>query len=262
MKNTGQKTPLYIRQMKIRELLKDNSDVSILQLSKMFNVSEMTIHRDLNMLQNKGHIVRTHGGIMPAERMVFEFDFADRRSTNRKAKQTIAAEAFNLIKPGNSIILDTGTTTLELACLLRDFEDLTVLTPSLAVASVLQFSTSVETILLGGIIRKASPDLTGMVAEKVLDMFMVDIAFQGADGIGLSGEMYNADMRIANVDRKMRKRAKNSYILSDSTKIGRIDFASNGSLSEVDALITDSRIQQEQYLALKKTGVKIIVVKL
>ncbi len=262
MKKTKQKTPLHIRQARIRQLLKDNSNISIPQLSKMFNVSEMTIHRDLNMLQSKGHIVRTHGGVMPAERMVFEFDFADRRSTNRKTKQAIAAEAFKLIKPGNSIILDTGTTTLELACLLRNFEDLTVLTPSLAVASVLQFSTSVETILLGGIIRKASPDLTGVVAEMVLNMFMVDIAFQGADGIGLDGEMYNADMRIANVDRKMRQRARNSYILSDSTKIGRIAFASNGSLSEVDALITDSKIQQDQYRALKKTGVKIIVVKL
>jgi DeoR/GlpR family transcriptional regulator of sugar metabolism len=115
---------------------------------------------------------------------------------------------------------------------------------------------------LGGIIRKGSPDLTGVVAEKVLDMFMVDIAFQGADGIGLNGELFNTDMRIAKVDQKMRKRANQTYVLCDSSKIGKIDFASNGSLAEVNALITDSGITPDQFQSLKKICSEIIVSKM
>jgi DeoR/GlpR family transcriptional regulator of sugar metabolism len=253
------KTKSGKRQDIIRLMIKEDKAFAVRDLAKEFNVSEMTIHRDLNQLQKEGHIIRTHGGVVPAERMEFEFDFAARRGANRKAKDAIAREAMQFIKPGHRIILDTGTTTLGLAYLLRDFKDLTVITPSLAVASVLQFSAGVQTILLGGILRTGSPDLTGVVTEKVLDMFMADIVFQGADGIGLNGELFNADMRIAKVDQKMRCRATKTYILCDSSKIGKTDIASNGLLSEVDALFTDSRINHEYLAGLEKTGTKIII---
>ncbi|MBN2514125.1 MAG: DeoR/GlpR transcriptional regulator [Sedimentisphaerales bacterium] len=247
------------RRHKITELLRDNQEVNIPELAQLLGTSEMTIRRDLDLLAEQGYVRRTHGGAAAAERMEFQFDFVERRIRNHKAKQMIAAEAVKLIMPGQRIILDTGTTTLELACLLKNFERLTVITPSLAVASVLQFSTGIQTILLGGVIRKGSPDLTGVVAEKVLDMFMVDIAFQGADGIGLNGELFNSDMRIAQVDTKMRQRAEKTYILCDSSKVGKLDFASNGSLSEVNALITDSGISNEAVKSLKKLCHNIII---
>ncbi len=254
--------PAAARTAKIRELLKDSPQVSVGQLARLFKVTEMTIHRDLTKLEQANHVRKTHGGAVAAERMIFEFDFTARRAANHKAKQAIAQQAMQFIKPPVRIILDTGTTTLELAYLLKDCSNISVITPSLAVASVLQFSQGVETILLGGIIRRGSPDLTGVVAEKVLDMFMVDIAFQGADGIGLDGRMYNSDIRIANVDQKIRQRAKKTFILCDSSKIGKTDFASNGCLSEVNALITDSRISGEQLKSLKKSGTEIIICKI
>jgi DeoR/GlpR family transcriptional regulator of sugar metabolism len=247
------------RKKHLTSLVSENRPLVVKELARLFNVSEMTVHRDLNQLQEQGRIERTHGGAVPSERMSFEFDFTSRRRTDKKYKKVIARRALDFIRPGDKLILDTGTTTLELAYLLRDYEGLTVITPSLAVASVLQFSKGVMTVLLGGIIRQGSPDLTGAVTESVLDMFMVDIAFQGADGIGLNGELFNSDIRIARVDKKMRKRAEKTIILSDSSKIGKVDFASNGSLSEVDALITDSRITDEQLSALNKSGTKIII---
>ncbi|OQA00949.1 MAG: Glucitol operon repressor [Planctomycetes bacterium ADurb.Bin401] len=249
------------RLSKITDLIKSNQEVEIAALARMFGVSEMTIRRDLDTLADMGKVKRTHGGAAIAEKMEFEFDFGERRKKNQKFKKMIAACAAKFVKPHDKIILDTGTTTLELANLLKDFEDITVITPSLAVASVLQFSPKIETILLGGIIRKGSPDLTGVIAESVLDMFSVDVAFQGADGIGLDGELYNSDIRIASVDKKMRQRAKMTYILSDSSKIGKTDFAVNGNLSEVQALITDEKITDEQVKQLKKTGTKIIITK-
>jgi DeoR/GlpR family transcriptional regulator of sugar metabolism len=256
------KVPFKDREKYIIEVVRRGQAIVVSELAERFNVSEMTIHRDLNKLEQQGKIERFHGGAVPAERMVFEFDFANRRAKSKKAKQAIAKEALNYIKPGQRLILDTGTTTLELAYLLKDLHDLTIITPSLAVASVLHFSSGIQTVLLGGEIRKGSPDLTGVVAEKVLDMFMVEILFQGADGIGLDGEMYNSDMRIAKVDQKMRKRAKSTYILCDSSKIGKTDLASNGSLSEVNALITDDKIKDEHFAALEKNGTNIIKCKI
>ena len=251
--------PAADRLAKIRELLAQRPSVSISELAKLFKVTEMTIHRDLAKLEQVNQIRKTHGGAVAAERMIFEFDFAARRQANLKAKQGIAREAVKLIQPGSRLILDTGTTTLELAYLLKEFQNITVITPSLAVASVLQFSRGVQTILLGGVICEGRPDLTGAITETILDTLAADMAFQGADGIGEDGMLYNADTRIARVDQKIRQRAKHSFILCDSSKIGKTALAGSGFVNEVDGLITDSKITKAQISAFKKIGTKLII---
>ena len=249
------------RKNQIRQLLHRRSEVSIGQFAAMFSVSAMTIRRDLDRLEYSGQVRRTHGGAVLADRMVFEFDFVNRRQANQAAKRAIAAEAVKFVKPGNRVILDNGTTTLELAHLLKDFNELTVLTPSLAVASELQFSEGVETVLLGGVIRRGRADLTGLVTETVLDMFAVDIAFQGADAIGPDGILYTADMRVARVDQNIRKRAAHTYILVDSSKFGKTAFAQHGCVNEMDAIITDDGLDDEYESAFEKMGANIIIVK-
>ncbi len=256
-----QKPDVLERQLVIREQLKINQEVSIPDLAVMFNVSEMTIHRDLKKLEDNGRVRRTRGGAVAAERMEFEFDFAFRRKSHHSEKQAIARKALEFVKPGARLILDTGTTTLELALLLKDLEDITVITPSLAVASVLQFSSGVETVLLGGVIRHGSPDLTGIVTEANLDMFTADIAFQGADAIGLDGTLYTDDMRIVKVDQKIRKQAVKNYVLADSSKFGKTSLAVNGNVHQVDALITDDKISVEFKSFLKEKGTTLITVK-
>jgi DeoR/GlpR family transcriptional regulator of sugar metabolism len=241
-------------------MLQEKGEITILELTHQFGVSEMTVRRDLDRLEESGRVRRTHGGAMLAERMVFEFDFASRRQAHRRAKLAIAREAVKLVKPGHRIVLDAGTTTLELALLLRDFQDITVLTPSLAVASELQFSEGIRLVLLGGIVRKGSPDLTGPVTEAVLEMFAADIAFQGADGIGVDGALYTDDMRMGQVDQKIRQRAQSCYVLADSSKIGKTALARFGLVQQVDALITDDEIDPlaaEQY---QKLGCNVVVV--
>ncbi|NQU39889.1 MAG: DeoR/GlpR transcriptional regulator [Lentisphaerae bacterium] len=242
------------------DLVQGGEESSIVALSEELGVSEMTIRRDLDKLAGSGHIRRTHGGAIPAERMAFEFDFVARRQSNRAAKQAIAAKAATLVQEGQRVILDTGTTTLELAQLLKVYRDLTVITPSLAVASELQFSDGVQTILLGGALRKGSPDLTGIVAEAVLDMFTADIAFQGADGIGLDGAMYTADMQIAAVDQKIRSRAQQTYVLADSSKFGKTALTRHGFLHDVAGVITDDGISSKDRQRLEKCGAHVIVV--
>lgn len=253
--------PAAARQSRIRERLAVQPGVSISQLSRLLGVSEMTVRRDLAVLERQAHIQRTHGGAVLTERMMLEFGYRDRRQVNRAAKLAIATEARKLVEPGQRLILDTGTTTLELATLLADGENLTVITPSLAVASELQHAPGVEVILLGGVIRRGSPDLTGPATEHCLELFAADIVFQGADGIGPDGRIYNSDLRLARVDKLMRRAATRSVVLADHTKIGTTALASSGGMAEVDIFITDVSAPAAALKRFAKLGPKVITVK-
>lgn len=253
--------PPAARQGIIRDRFAEQNGVSVSELAREFGVSEMTIRRDLAVLEGKSHIRRTHGGAVLTERMLIEFDYRDRREANRAAKRAIAIEARKLVQPGMRLILDTGTTTLELAALLKDGKDLTVITPSLAVASELQHADGVKVVLLGGIIRRGSPDLTGPVTEYCLELFAADMAFQGADAIGLEGSIYNTDLRLARVDKMMRRLAKRSCILADHTKIGNTALARNGSLADVDFLITSTGASSAALKRFSRLGTTVITVK-
>lgn len=219
----------------------------------------MTIRRDLNALEAQSHILRTHGGAMLAEKMILEFDYRARRETNGAAKRAIAAEARKLVKSGQRLILDTGTTALELATLLKDGLKLTVITPSLAVASELQHAAGVEVILLGGVIREGSPDLTGPLTEQGLEVFAADLAFQGADGIGADGSIYNSDLRLARVDQIMRRVSERCCVLADHTKIGVTALARSGSLAEVDVFITSQGAPADALRRFAELGTEVIV---
>jgi DeoR/GlpR family transcriptional regulator of sugar metabolism len=252
--------PSAARQARIRERFAEQPGVSISALAREFHVSEMTIRRDLAALEDKAHIQRTHGGAVLTERMMLEFDYRDRREHNRAAKCAIAAAARKRVKAGQRLILDTGTTTLELAALLKDGENLTVITPSLAVASELQHAAGVEVILLGGVIRRGSPDLTGPVTEHCLELFAADMAFQGADAIGNDGSIYNSDLRLARVDKLMRRVAKHCCVLADHTKIGQTALARSGSLADVDTFITDDDAPADALKRFAKLGAEVVAV--
>jgi DeoR/GlpR family transcriptional regulator of sugar metabolism len=155
------------------------------------------------------------------------------------------------------VMLDTGTTTLAVAELLTGFDDLTVITSSLAVVSQLQYAEGVHTILLGGQIRRGSPDLTGGLTEYCLDFFAADIAFQGADAIGPDGSIYNSDLRLARVDRRMRERCERAVILADSSKLGHTALARNGALSETNGLITDADADRAWVRVMRRSGVHV-----
>lgn len=253
--------PSAARQAQIRERFAAAPGVSVSELARVFDVSEMTIRRDLAALEGQSHIRRTHGGAVLTPRMMLEFDYRERREHNRRLKQAIAAAARKLIRPGQRLILDNGTTTLELAALLKDGQNLTVITPSLAVASELQHAAGVEVILLGGVIRRGSPDLTGPVTERCLELFAADYAFQGADGIGADGSIYNSDLRLAAVDKIMRRVAQKSVVLADHTKVGMTALACSGTLADVGVFITDSRAPATALKRFARLGPQIITVK-
>lgn len=255
------KLPSAARHTRIRERFSAQPGVSVSELAREFAVSEMTIRRDLAALEAGAHLQRTHGGAVLSERMMLEFDYRDRRAQHRAEKRAIAAAARKLVQRGQRLILDTGTTTLELAALLKDGQDLTVITPSLAVASELQHAPGVEVILLGGVIRRGSPDLTGPVTESCLELFAADWAFQGADGMGTDGAIYNTDLRLARVDKIMRRVAQKSCVLADHTKIGITALARSGTLADVDIFITDTAAPAAALKRFGRLGAQIVTVK-
>lgn len=261
--NKSNKPSAEVRQINIKKLLQTQPQITISELAERFDISKMTARRDLDKLEAYGVVRRTFGGAMPTEKMSFEFNFASRRKLQQKAKWSIAHEAIKLLKPVNRIIIDNSTTALELAYLLKDeyADDLTVVTPSLAVASVLQYCRNIKVILLGGILQMGRPELLGFLTEENLDKFSVDIAFQSVAAIGPDGTLYNKDVDTANVHKKIRRRAERVCILADSSKIGKTSLITNGFIFDADIFITDEGARSENIKAFEKIGAKIVVAK-
>lgn len=242
----------------IRRKLLEDDEVSIEVLAGEFGVSGMTIRRDLDVLEYQGDIIRTHGGAAAAKRLTFEFSFRDRQNRNIEQKRRIARLAVKYVRPGEVIMLDTGTTTLAIARRLSDKEKITVITTSLAIVSELQFAAGVETILLGGFLRKASPDLHGPLTEQNVELFRTDVAFMGADAVDSIGNTYTDDLRVANLDKKMAANAKKVIVVADSSKFGRAAMCRVLGPGDYDMLITDSAVDKKIAKDLARRKINIV----
>ena len=185
------------RQRKILELLHEKGERSVDELADSLRVSDMTIRRDLQALAEDGLLLRTHGGASPVENVRFEFQFLQRTQHQRQQKEAIGLAASALVKEGQSVLFDSGTTTLAVARQLRRVGRFTVITTSLPIASVMQRFGNSDILLLGGFLRRESPDLEGPLTESNLDTLSADLAFLGADGIDAAGNAYNASLNIA-----------------------------------------------------------------
>jgi DeoR family fructose operon transcriptional repressor len=246
------------RQKKIYEWIAEQGECSIEFLVEQFKVSGMTIRRDLQALADQGRVIRTHGGATLAERVSFEFEFLNRVRENQTAKETIAIAAAAQVKDGESVMLDSGTTSLELAKQLRGKHGLTVITSSLPNAAQLQYDQQIEVLLLGGRLRASSPDLAGALTEANLETLRADVAFVGADGIDAQGAVYQESPEIARMLTKMAASAGRVYVIADSSKLGKTALWRFGQLSGWEALITDDRADRSVLASLKKAGVRII----
>ncbi len=247
------------RHRQIQQLLRVHQECSVEFLAAELRVSDMTVRRDLQILAKEGLLVRTRGGASQAERVLFDFPFLREAEQNRSQKGAIAECAARLVEDGQSVMLDSGTTTLAVARHLARRKRLVVITTSLPIAAVLQPSVDVETILLGGIVRRDSPDLTGPLTEGNLDAFHADLAFIGADAVGPDGTLYNASMTVGRMLTKMISRAGAVYVVADSSKIGRTALSRFGSAASIQGLITDGDLGAEERKTLEAAGVRVIL---
>jgi len=247
----------HVRQGRIIELLEIHDECSVEFLVARLGVSGMTIRRDLKTLAEAGRIIRTHGGATLAGRVSFEFQFLNRSRQQQEAKQAIAEVAANLIEDGQSVMLDSSTTTLALAARFKTKKSLTVITTSLPIASELQYCDHVDVLLLGGVLRQGAPDLAGALTETNLENIRADVAFIGGDAVDRDGNIYNASLDVGRMLSKMAASAERVYAVVDSSKLGQKALSRFGNITQWEGLITDRGLNQPTALALKRAGVRV-----
>ncbi len=246
------------RHSRIMELLTSRGEAHVNELAIELEVSDMTIRRDLDALALMGKVIRTHGGAAISGRVIFDFQFMQRTREQEETKQQIATMAASLVQNGQSILLDSGTTTLAVARALKAKKELTVITTSLPIASELQNCDHITLILLGGALRREAPDLIGPLTESNLEVLKADIAFIGADAIDTDGKTYNRSMAVARMLSRMATAARQVYVVADSTKIGQTALALYGNLKNWNGLITDHGLTPAHGTALKQAGCVVL----
>jgi DeoR/GlpR family transcriptional regulator of sugar metabolism len=256
---TSSPFPASARHQRLVAALHGRAEVSVGVLAATLRVSTMTVRRDLQQLARAGRIIRTHGGALAAPRVSFEFRFLERTQLRHQAKQAIGRAAARLVRDGQSVILDSGSTTLAVTEQLQARQGLTVITTSLPIAAALFGSGNAEVLLLGGFLRRDTPDLAGPVTEGNLETLRADIAFIGADGIDARGRVYNASVQVARMLGKMAAAAAQVYVVADACKIGRTALMRFADLTKLTGLITDAAIPATQLRKLRRAGIRVIV---
>jgi DeoR family transcriptional regulator of aga operon len=249
------------RRSKILEELELKGQVLVRELSKMFNISEVTIRNDLTHLEKQNMLIRARGGAIKIKYHLMGIDssISDKQKEFLKEKQLITKEAIKLIEDGDTIVLDSGTTTTEIAKNLGQFKSLTIITNALNIASILSEYEGFNVFMPGGILRKKSLSLVGVLADENFEKFYCDKLFLGADGFDTTHGLSTPNSEEAHLNQIMIKIAKKVIVVADSRKFERRRFAFIGPISVVNVVITDSGIKEEDKNRLEKSGVQVIV---
>ncbi len=251
------------RRRKIAEQVQQAGSVTVADLCERFDVSEMTIRRDLRDMDREGLLRRVHGGAVSTLGRSYEPPLQTRAATNPAAKQAIGRKAAAMINDGDSIALDIGTTTLEIARALEGKHNLTIITASLPIAneivSNLSLSSDVRLILTGGVVRAGELSMIGSIATHTYEEFHVDKAFIGVGGISVADGLTEYNLEDAIVKKPMIDNAHLRIVVCDASKLGRTTFASVAPLSSVDVIVTDAAADQLLLEELENQEVEVVV---
>lgn len=252
------------RRLEIAQQVQNQGSVRVTELMRAFRVTDTSIRRDLEILESQGRLRRIHGGAVAIGRSQAPQSFQVKLREHPQEKARIGAAAARLVQAGESIILDSGTTVLEVALHLPKHHTeptpLTVVTNSLPVIVELQNWNSIHLNLLGGILL---PDFQATVGPQTianLRRIQVDKAFIGCDGLSLSHGLTTPHMLIAEVGRVMAEVAHEVIAVADSSKLGRVGFTPIVPLNQVQKLITDSGASTTLLDEIRATGIEVIVV--
>lgn len=247
------------RQQQVMELLETQERVSVADLARGFGVSEMTVRRDLEALEQTGAVNRVHGGAVRAQSRSYEPPFTARATRRTEAKRRIAQAAAALLSKGETVILDAGTTTLEVARALRGGPELRVLAMSLHVANLLFDQPQITLMLCGGVVRFGELSLTGALAERAFADFSFDTYFLSAGGIDVRMGVTEYNPEDAAVKRAAFANARRRIAVVDGSKIGATAFARVCPVEDLDKIITDASAPAEGLEKLQQAGVEVVV---
>lgn len=246
------------RKRRIVEIVNENGKATVSALCAAFDVSSATIRNDLRELEDAGALRRTHGGAINNRNVGYELTTHEKEVQNVDKKRAIAKAALAFIQPGDSIAIDTGTTTFELAKLLGSIDHLTVVTNDLQIAGYLERNTTASIIMAGGAIRRHFHCTVGEVAAETIKNLHVDKVFAAANGVHPHNGLTTHNMEMAAFKKQLIDIADEVFVLADSSKLNTSAFISFVPISHVDVLITDADADNGFIEATKLLGLNVI----
>lgn len=248
------------RRREILEILQSDGRLLVGELSKRFRTSLITIRKDLEFLHHRGLLERTHGGALPVRTgALIDQTLREKERHHRQEKLRIAAATVKMIRSGQVIILDSGTTTTAIARACKHFRSLTIITNATNIAEELA-GTAVDVILTGGMLRKNSFSLVGPLAEEALRKLNADLLFLGVDGFDVRYGLTTPNLLEARVNRAMAEAARRTVVVCDSSKFGKRSLSLIMPTSSVHEAITDSKISKHDLKALRAAKIDVTLV--
>lgn len=243
----------------MKGILEAEGEIQITELSRRFQVSEMTVRRDLDDLAKEAAIIRTRGGAYlapPSQRQEPNYSYRQRKAGNFKEK--IAAKAAEMMREENNIYIDSGTST---EWILRHVSDrhYIIVTNGINIAQEAVNHSRISTVLIGGDFRSNTLSTTGAAAEAQIAEFRYDIAFLGCNAIDAQGTVYVGTTLEVGVKKLVIEKSARCYVLADSSKFNGYSLAGYGNLKELDGVITDDGISADTVKQLETLGVRVII---
>ena len=250
------------RRRAVLEMINRQGRVVISDLSRHFNVSSVTARADINALSKRDLLVRSHGGAIRKADVAVDFPLDVKESQHHDEKVGIASAAAALIQEGQTVLLDSGTTTLEVARAIRKrkFSRLTLVTNSLPAASELCGAPEITLIMIGGVLRHISRSFAGPQAQKMIAEMRVDHLFLGVDGLEPETGPMTPDILEAELNAAMIRSAREVTVVTDSSKIGRSSLSLIAPITSVHRIITDSGITTAHRTSLEALDIEVQIV--
>jgi DeoR/GlpR family transcriptional regulator of sugar metabolism len=245
------------RHVRTLEVLSEHSEVSVVELSRITGVSEMTVRRDLDELEHEGLLRRVHGGATRVVSRSYEPAYALRAARNVEAKERIGRRAASLVSEGETLVIDVGSTALALAEALGEIP-VTIVTPSLRVANLLADRPTVRLILSGGEVRPGEQSLVGSLAEQAFEDLRCDSAFLGVGGIDLRAGVTEYNLEDAQIKRVTLNTCRRCVVLADASKLGAVAFARVCPLDRIHVLVTDETAE-DVLQPFRDRGIEVLI---
>ena len=248
------------RQQKILEMLNKKNKVTVKELTNNFSVYEVTIRKDLNELEKQKLLYRTHGGAIKNSNLVDVPSIYKRKVTNQKIKERIGEKAAEFIEENETIILDSGTTTFQIVNHLKKFTNLNVITNSLEICNALIKAAGIKIILGGEEVNKGNLSIIGSTAVKTINKYNANKLFLGVSALSLNNGYTTSEEKIANIKKCMINLANKIIVVSDSSKFDKVSFFTVCDYDEIDAIITDDKIENRYIKAFKEKNIDVNIV--
>lgn len=246
------------RKEKILEILYKVGEISVKEISNSFNVSLETVRRDLNSMENEGLIIKTHGGAILNLESVRDISVDVRKEIFLSEKRIIAKNAISFIENGDIIMLDSSTTCLEIAKKLKKFENITIITNSLIIASEVSRCVNIKLILIGGVIFHEYQCFFGSTTERILQDLFANKAFISCSSLDFENGITDSNENECALRKIMIKNSKKVFLCVDHTKINKVAMSKIADFSSIDYLISNEALDPDWESFFLKKKIKII----